>query len=145
MPPGQSSFFCSLFLFSLHHWRSRWRTIYSMLLVFSFPFKTDNYFTWSLKIELILRSKGVWCIVSGKQLRPKSEGESRTWAARCDAAITCILLSFHKSCVAPVMKMWDPCEIWNKLKSNFEMVSQQASTLSWNVICKLVSTHLGVF
>lgn len=45
----------------------------------------------------------------------------------CYNALICNLLSVHESCVTPVMKMGDPCEVWNQRKENFKMVSQPST------------------
>lgn len=86
---------------------------------------STNYFLWSRKIELVLRSKGLWSIVDGCESPPEGSGESlRKFDRRKEIALSTILLLVHDSCVAPVMDMRNPSLVWKTLKEQHQAVSQ---------------------
>ncbi len=68
---------------------------------------------WSNKIELVLRGKGLWKLVTGDEQEPVAgdESEIAKFAKRRDVAVTTILLSIEESCLSPVMNLRDPIEI----------------------------------
>ncbi|PXF46064.1 hypothetical protein BWQ96_04164 [Gracilariopsis chorda] len=84
----------------------------------------DNYFMQSHKVQLVLRAKDVWRLVTGTEVKPETDAAMLKFETRRDTAFSCILLSVHESCVAPVMNMRDSSAISAKVKSEFEIVSQ---------------------
>ena len=90
------------------------------------PLSTTNYYSWSNKIELVLRGKGLWKLVTGDEQEPAAGDESviAKFARRRDVAVTTILLSIEESCLSPVMNLRDPIEIWRTLRETFQSVSE---------------------
>lgn len=73
------------------------------------PLSSDNYFLWSRKMEIILRSKGLWNIVSGTELEPTADEEKPKYQRRKDVALTNLLLTIDDYCLAPVINLKDLC------------------------------------
>ena len=84
----------------------------------------DNYFMWSHKVELILRGKGLWDIVSGKETAPSDDTERTNYERRRDVALTNIILTIDDSCIAAVITLRDPKEVWDTLKKMYKTVSE---------------------
>ena len=85
---------------------------------------TTNYYIWSRKMGLVLRSKGLWGIVNGNEKKPTVAAEIPKFEQRSDIALSTILLLVHDSYVAPVMDMTDPKTVWDTLKSQYQSVSE---------------------
>ena len=93
---------------------------------FRIPLLTSqNYFLWSRKLQLVLRSKGLWPIVNGTEKKP-SEGDEaiKKFDQRSDIALSTILLLVHDSYVSPVIYLSDPKDVWNTLAKQYKSVSQ---------------------
>ena len=80
------------------------------LLVDASRFKVEhlninNYFLWSRKLELVLRGKALWRLVSGDEKLSGTEDEKSkaSFERRKDVALKTILLSIADSCIAPVI------------------------------------------
>ena len=95
------------------------------LAKFRVPLLTSsNYYLWSRKLELILRSKGLWQIVSGKETRPTDETQSLKFDQKNDIALSTILLLVHDSYVSPVLHLKEHKKVWDTLKAQYETVNQ---------------------
>lgn len=99
------------------------------------PLTASNYFMWSRKMEIVLRGKGLWDIVSGNEEEPLVDGAESGQATtvpnallkfrrRQDVALTNLLLTVDDSCSASVISMRDPKEVWDTLKSMFHTISE---------------------
>ncbi|KAI0559809.1 gag-polypeptide of LTR copia-type [Gracilaria domingensis] len=87
---------------------------------------SSNYFMWSKKIQLVLKSKGLWSIVSGVEQAPDITDDvaHKRFSRRRDTALSTILLLVDESCVAPVLEMDEPHEVWATLRDQYQSVSQ---------------------
>ncbi|KIJ15292.1 hypothetical protein PAXINDRAFT_77406, partial [Paxillus involutus ATCC 200175] len=46
-----------------------------------------NYSTWAKEMKALLRSKGLWMLVNGRETRPSAAGEEQTkWGLKQDKA-----------------------------------------------------------
>ncbi|PXF46855.1 hypothetical protein BWQ96_03384 [Gracilariopsis chorda] len=84
----------------------------------------ENYFMCSRTVELVLRSKGVWRIVSGEKEKPENAEALLKFDTHKKVTFSCILLSVHESCMGSVMTIRDLADVWRPLKNNSELVSQ---------------------
>ena len=89
---------------------------------------TSNYFLWSRKIEIVLRGKGLWKIVSGEEIGPDTSTatgeEMEKFYQRRDRALTTLLFTIDDACSASVISLRNPKEIWDTLKARYETISQ---------------------
>ena len=85
----------------------------------------DNYFLWSRKIELVLRSKGLWGIVSGDERKPSEDKteELAKFNRRKDLALSHLLLTIDNACSAAVIDFKEPKKVWEELKEIYQAVS----------------------
>ena len=84
------------------------------------------YSVWSKKMQLLLRGKGLWGIVSGDELEPSADTqkeEQKKFSHRRDVALTDILLSVEDSCSHAVINYEDPKAVWDKLHEMYKGVS----------------------
>ena len=90
------------------------------------PLSSENYYMWSNKVEIVLRGKGLWNIVTGEELPPTSDNADalQKYMRRRDVAVTNLLLSIEDSCSATVINLRDPAEIWDRLKQMFKSTSE---------------------
>lgn len=78
---------------------------------------SGNYFIWSRKLELVLRGKGLWELVKGEEIVPNVDStEWKPYDRRKDIALSTILLLVNESCIAHVIEMRDPQEVWKALR-----------------------------
>ena len=60
------------------------------------PLNPGNYYIWSRNIELLLRSKGLWTIVTGEEEKPARDSKDlRSYRQRKDQALTTILMAIE--------------------------------------------------
>ena len=85
-----------------------------------------NYYLWSCKMEVLLRGKGLWGIVSGTEKRPESSDIEKVnkYQRRQDLALTNILLCIDDSVSARVLRLRHPKTEWDTLSSMFSIVSE---------------------
>ena len=74
------------------------------------PLNSTNYSVWSRKMQLLLRGKGLWSIVSGTERIPPETDLIATsqYVHRKDVALTDIILSIEDSCSHAVINLEDP-------------------------------------
>ena len=92
------------------------------------PLIGTNYTTWSEEMKALLRSKGLWRLVDGKDIRPTSAGADQdAWDIKQDKAAGEIMLN-----IAPDQRIHirehqdDPNAAWDALKALY--VQQKAGT-----------------
>ena len=87
---------------------------------------STNYSIWSKKMQLLLRGKGLWDIVTGKEVAPCTDTQNedyKTFVQRRDVALTDILLSIEDNCSHAVINFDDPKMVWDKLQEMYKGVS----------------------
>jgi len=91
---------------------------------------TTNYQQWSLQVKLILKSAGVWPIVSGDQLRPIATGSNDDKVAEWDQADieaqAIIVPLLDKKQTSHIFSCDTSSEVWEKLKK----INSDSSTLN---------------
>ena len=91
------------------------------------PLNSGNYYIWSRKIELVLRWKGLWTIVTGEEEEPERDSKDlRSFRQRKDQALSTILMAIEDSYSAMVIDMRDPEELWEVLRTSYKAVSEAA-------------------
>lgn len=97
------------------------------------PLRSENYFLWSRKMQLILRSKGVWKRIINEEHPPENDSEIDTiLSGRCrDVALTTILSSIEDSCPGSVIEVADRTDVWMKLKELFQTGSRSIVDPIW--------------
>lgn len=86
-----------------------------------------NYYIWSNKLELVVRGRGLWGFTNGTEQipgEPQGADALKKYLLRKDQAISLILLPIEDQCIAPVIGLRDPKEIWDCLKSMHEKSSE---------------------
>ena len=70
---------------------------------------TSNYFLFLRKIEIVLRGKGIWKIVSGEETGPDTSTatgeEMENFYQRRDRALSTLLLTIDDACSAFVISI----------------------------------------
>ena len=76
-------------------------------------------------MQLLLRGKGLWYIVSGTERAPPESDATgiSKYVHRKDVALTDIILSIEDSCSHAVINMEDPALVWEKLQAMYKGVS----------------------
>jgi len=58
------------------------------------PLNGNNYTTWSEEMKALLCSKGLWCLVNGKEKRPTTgDKEQESWDIKQDKAAGELMLN----------------------------------------------------
>lgn len=82
-----------------------------------------NYHLWSNKMEVLLRGRGLWRFVDGAQRAPVPHEEAHVTMQKKDQAISLLLMSIADECIAPVICMRDPKDIWDTLSEMYKATS----------------------
>lgn len=90
-----------------------------------FKLKAENYYLWSIEIEVLLRGKGVWIHVDPNCSTVASQTDE-TDLQRSNLALAYILMSIDRSCKSSVMKLRNPREVCNTLKRTYQSVAEAA-------------------
>ena len=91
------------------------------------PLSEENYFMWSNKMEIVLRGKGLWGIVTGDEAPPSAEANADAvdkYNRRRNVAVTNLLLTIEDSVSAAVISLRNPKEIWDILQKTNQQVSE---------------------
>ena len=75
-------------------------------------------------MKLILKGKGQWKFLAATEKEPTEAKAKKKYLQRKDQALTTILLAIDDSCIAPVINIEEPREVWEKLKDTYESVSK---------------------
>lgn len=81
-------------------------------------FNATNYSLWSKNMQLLLRDKGLWGVLSDDEIEPPCETQKKDYRAFVhwrDVALTDILLSTENSCNHSVINLDDLKSVWDKL------------------------------
>ena len=72
--------------------------------------KPNHYYLWAEKMELVLRGKDLWSVVSSEGLPPPDErpGELNKFQRRNGTALSDVLLSIEEASSAAVIHLRDP-------------------------------------
>lgn len=81
---------------------------------------SNNYFSWSNDMEIILRGRGLWKFVENKENIDEGENSEQ----KRDLALAYILTSVSNLCKPAIRKARCPTEAWNKLRTMFQAVSE---------------------
>lgn len=83
-----------------------------------------NCYIWACKIELVLRAKVLWSIVSGREAKPNDDDTKREKLIfRTEIALNTILLTIDGSCSATVFRTPYPYATCESLPYMFQQVS----------------------
>lgn len=74
-----------------------------------------NYFLWSKKIEIVLRGKGLWDVVFGKETRPTAEAEATRPEPARPSPLVSPPLSIDDTICSTVLELRDSVTVWNQL------------------------------
>lgn len=101
------------------------------------PLKTDNYYSWSNDLEVVLRGKGLWkfvetpyteCSATPETIDENSSGNEsnavETMIQKRDLALAYIVTSIDPTCKAVVRKVRCPAKAWKLLRTMFQAVSE---------------------
>lgn len=84
----------------------------------------ENYYMWAHKMDFVLRSKGVWGIVSGREIAPTDETKLKLYERRRDVALTIIILTIDDSRNASVITLRDLQCVWHTLRGIYATASE---------------------
>jgi transposase InsO family protein len=92
------------------------------------PLNGNNYTTWSEEMKALLRSKGLWRLVDGKEMRPSTPAkEQEAWDIKQDRAAGELMLNLMPDQRVHIRDSQDdPTAAWKALAALF--VQQKAST-----------------
>jgi hypothetical protein len=92
------------------------------------PLNGNNYTTWSEEMKALLRSKGLWRLVDGKEMRPSTPAkEQEAWDIKQDRAAGELILNLMPDQRVHIRDSQDdPTAAWKALAALF--VQQKAST-----------------
>jgi hypothetical protein len=92
------------------------------------PLNGNNYTTWSEEMKALLRSKGLWRLVDGKEMRPSTPAkEQEAWDIKQDRAAGELMLNLMPDQRVHIRESQDdPTAAWKALAALF--VQQKAST-----------------
>jgi hypothetical protein len=94
----------------------------------------DNYSTWSFKIEVILKSRGLWHLVNGTEVAPPtSEDDPKAlerWEMRDACARLQFLINIRDRWVWIFQQATTAKEIWAALQEHFRPESQFKKSLA---------------
>jgi hypothetical protein len=79
----------------------------------------NNYFQWRSHVEDLLRSKGLYWIVLGKETTPIDDNKKDKWDSRNDEACGLIRMSISPDLRYHLEGIDDPEETWNTVESVF--------------------------
>jgi hypothetical protein len=88
----------------------------------------NNYITWSKEMKALLRSKGLWRLIDGKELRPSAGAkEQEAWDIKQDKAAGELMLNLMPDQRVHIRAQQDnPTAAWKALEMLY--VQQKAST-----------------
>lgn len=84
---------------------------------------TKNFHEWKIDIEMLLRDRGLYGIISGTDPEPPetaTAGEKASYARKCDKTISIIYRSLESAVKPLIVSLKNPTEAWKKLQENFE-------------------------
>ena len=93
----------------------------------------DNYSIWSFKIEVILKSRGLWHLVNGTEVAPTPEeplGALERWEMRDACARLQFLINIRDRWVWIFQQATTAKEIWIALQEHFRPDSQFKKSLA---------------
>ena len=92
------------------------------------PLNGNNYTTWSEEMKALLRSKGLWRLVDGKETRPSTPAkEQEAWDIKQDRAAGELMLNLMPDQRVHIRTQQDdPTAAWKALETLY--VQQKAST-----------------
>lgn len=92
----------------------------------------DNYSIWSFKIEMILKSRGLWRLVSGTEVAPTEAPGSglERWEMRDACARLQLLVNIRDRWVWIFKQAETAKEIWTALQEHFRPESQFKKSLT---------------
>lgn len=86
----------------------------------------ENYYIWSNKMEIVLRGKGLWEIVTGTEHQQAQDDADakKKFEQRQDIAVTNLFLTIEDTCLSSVISLRNPKDIWDTLKEMFKSTSE---------------------
>ena len=78
-----------------------------------------NYYEWKVKIEILLRSKGLYRVSMDLENEPNVVVEKAKWHNRVDEAYGLLCLSIYPDIIFHMDGLTTPNQIWTKLESLF--------------------------
>jgi hypothetical protein len=100
----------------------------------------DNYSIWSFKVEVILKSRGLWHLVDGTEVAPTEEPTAlERWEMRDACARLQFLINIQDRWVWIFKQAATAKEIWTALQEHFRPESQFKKSLAMR---KFTSTKL---
>ena len=92
------------------------------------PLNGNNYTTWSKEMKALLRSKGLWRLIDGKETRPSTPAkEQEAWDIKQDWAAGELMLNLMPDQQVHIRTQQDnPTAAWKVLETLY--VQQKAST-----------------
>lgn len=90
------------------------------------PLTSENYFTWSNEMEIILREKRLWKHVDDDEKLQISGTETKADEQKRDLALAYIHTSVDNTCEAIIRRMRCPRAAWKELKKTFQSVAEVA-------------------
>lgn len=86
-------------------------------------FNGDNWTTWKFQTQIILKSKGLFDIITGKTKKPETDTNG-DWAKKDANAQEIIAVRMEEKPLTHIISCQTACEMWDKLMSIFEQKSQ---------------------
>jgi len=90
----------------------------------------DNYSIWSFKIEIILKSRGLWRLVDGSEAKPTDADALERWEMRDASARLQFLVNIRDRWVWIFKQATTAREIWTALQEHFRPESQFKKSLA---------------
>jgi hypothetical protein len=90
----------------------------------------DNYSIWSFKVEVILKSRGLWHLVNGTEVAPTEESALERWEMRDACARLQFLTNIRDRWVWIFKQAATAKEIWTALQEHFRPESQFKKSLA---------------
>ncbi|KAF8833329.1 hypothetical protein BDN67DRAFT_870073, partial [Paxillus ammoniavirescens] len=98
-----------------------------------------NYTTWAEEMKALLRSKGLWMLVDGRETRPSAVGEEQTkWDLKQDKAAGQLMLNLH-----PYQRVHmrehqdDPAAAWSALKALYVQQKPGTRFVAYDEFCSI--------
>ena len=90
----------------------------------------DNYSLWSFKIEIVLKSRGLWHIVNGLEVPPPDGPARERWEMRDACARLQFLVNIRDRWLWIFKQATTAREIWTALQEHFRPESQFKKSLA---------------
>ena len=125
----------------------RWRGVETWQLdpiAFEPKLDYDNYSIWSFKVEVILKSRGLWHLVDGTEVAPTEESTAlERWEMRDACARLQFLINIQDRWVWIFKQATTAKEIWTALQEHFRPESQFKKSLAMRKFTSAKLTEEG--